>query len=222
MRARAAPPARLFELLAWRAGALALGGVAAVTAAFPFCAAFPELSLAQREAVLLSWANSPLFLFRKARARPPPAAAPCSSRARRWALSGWPRAQAFKGVKSLLLNTVLCAVDAHGRNPIWPVLEYPGERPAAPPRAPRALGGPLAGAAPERAEPCAAVAAEPLPTATALGGGRPGPAPPRVPTAGAAGGRGRAGGRHGRPGGRRGRRRRRAGAPPARRGLPGV
>jgi len=68
MRARAAPPARLFELLAWRAGALALGGVAAVTAAFPFCAAFPELSLAQREAVLLSWANSPLFLFRKARA----------------------------------------------------------------------------------------------------------------------------------------------------------
>ena len=58
---------RLFGLLEWRAGTLALGGMAAITWQFPFCAAFPDLPHAQREQLLLSWANSRLLVFQKAR-----------------------------------------------------------------------------------------------------------------------------------------------------------
>ena len=61
------PACRLFELLEWRAGTLALGGLAALTWQFPFCAAFADLPLKQREQLLLSWANSRLLVFQKAR-----------------------------------------------------------------------------------------------------------------------------------------------------------
>ena len=56
---------RLFGLLEWRAGTLALGGTAALTWQFPFCAAFADLPHAQREQLLLSWANSRLLVFQK-------------------------------------------------------------------------------------------------------------------------------------------------------------
>ncbi|KAK9841741.1 hypothetical protein WJX81_000141 [Elliptochloris bilobata] len=96
----------LFELLAWRVGTVAVGGMAALTRQFPYCAAFSDLQREQREAMLLSWANSRLLMFQKA----------------------------FKGLKSLLLNTVLSGVDENGHNPIWPSLAYPGADPHRPKR----------------------------------------------------------------------------------------
>lgn len=123
----AAPACRLFGLLEWRAGTLALGGTAALTWQFPFCAAFADLPHAQREQLLLSWANSRLLVFQKAR-RP---SCPCKMPAARCAAQAscakrCAVAQAFKGIKSLLLNTVLSGVDECGKNPIWPALAYPG------------------------------------------------------------------------------------------------
>ncbi len=61
---------RLLELLAWRAGTLALGGTAALTWDFPYCEAFRSLPRSQRERMLLSWGNSPLETFRKVRPSP--------------------------------------------------------------------------------------------------------------------------------------------------------
>ena len=66
-RSNKAHACRLFGLLEWRAGTLALGGTAALTWQFPFCAAFVDLPHAQREQLLLSWANSRLLVFQKAR-----------------------------------------------------------------------------------------------------------------------------------------------------------
>lgn len=55
--------------MAHRLPMLLLGGRHCLSASWPFVLSFPELSLAQRQALLLSWARSRLSLLRKVRPR---------------------------------------------------------------------------------------------------------------------------------------------------------
>ena len=83
----------ILRLLATRLGTLLLAGAGCLTAHWPCVLAFPELPVAQRQAVLLSWAHSRLAVFRMVRVgagltaacplMPPTHSRPAQPRARR-------------------------------------------------------------------------------------------------------------------------------------------
>lgn len=63
---------RLLQVMAYRLPTLLLAGRYCMSSRWPFVLTFPEMSVAQRHAMLMSWAHSPLTDLRQVGSGPPP------------------------------------------------------------------------------------------------------------------------------------------------------